>query len=705
MASTYFTIDDFYAISLSFNKADAKTRGRFALFPEHIPSLLNAMEERGLSGFAISTCNRSEYYAFADNYHVLMQVYCSFCEGTETELEKYVQIFRGEEAVTHLFRVSAGLESQILGDFEVVGQIRSWYSKFRKNGLKNSGIDRLIQTATQISKKIKAETVISDGATSVSYAAANFIRQEVENLESKKILLLGTGKIGQNTLENLVKHVEPGHIYLINRTVEKARKLSNKYHVHLRSYKELKATIQEVDVIIVATGAHVPVLDVDMVQDDKKLLILDLSIPENVHPDLAALENIQYKNVDQISQLINETLKLRRSDIPKAETIIRLEQYEFMEWINARKHIPSILGFKNKLELLRDLEQKELGKKQDLEEDDLRLTNNMIQRLSNYLAQYLKDHPAKAEEVRTRKSPLALWQAEKVKAELSQFFDGEIEIVPVSSEGDQNQNQPIYSLGITGVFTRSLDLALLNKEIDIAVHSLKDMPTTPAQGISLIAVLERDFNQDVLVLSPDLQGKEPDWERATIATGSLRRRAFLKNKYPSLKFVDIRGNVQTRLKKMQEGGYAGTVLSKAGLKRMNMSLPTLDLDFMLPSVGQGVIALAVGEEQSSDLLLLLNRLNHQATFRNVLLERSFLKTLEGGCTAPIGVRLREMEKGEWHFKGSLLSLEGDERIDVEEVLIVPFDPEEEGVRLAKKILDNGGSDLMKRIKREMQNFG
>ena len=232
----------------------------------------------------------------------------------------------------------------------------------------------------------------------------------------------------------------------------------------------------------------------------------------------------------------------------------------------------------------------------------------------------------------TRNSPLALWQAQEVESKLK-TLGFETEIVPIISSGDKNLNQPLYALGITGVFTKDLDIALLNKEIDIAVHSLKDVPTQLPHNIQISAVLERDFPEDVLVRNDD---SEPlDIEVLKIATSSLRRRAFWLKEFPETEFTDIRGNVQTRLKKLDNGIANATIFSLAGIKRMNLDITYEQIPFLLQAPSQGVVAIA-SLSDNDKLNERLKTISHKETEICVTIEREFLKTLEGGCTAPIG---------------------------------------------------------------------
>ncbi|CAA7385969.1 hydroxymethylbilane synthase [Chryseobacterium fistulae] len=295
----------------------------------------------------------------------------------------------------------------------------------------------------------------------------------------------------------------------------------------------------------------------------------------------------------------------------------------------------------------------------------------------------------------TRNSALALWQAKEVEKHL-QNNNQLTEIVPIVSSGDKNLNQPLYSLGITGVFTRDLDIALLNDEIDIAVHSLKDVPTQLPQHIELVTYLERDFPQDILIRKESAKNKE--LHELKLATSSLRRRAFWLKAFPNAKFSDIRGNIQTRLKKLEEGDFDATILSLAGIKRMKMDIEYEMLPFLIPAPSQGVIAVA-GHSDKNEINEILRNLTHKPTQICVEIERNFLKTLEGGCTAPIGA-FAEIIENQVRFKAALCSLDGKNCISVEENF--EYNEEENfGKKFAKIILENGGKELMTEIKNHL----
>ena len=264
----------------------------------------------------------------------------------------------------------------------------------------------------------------------------------------------------------------------------------------------------------------------------------------------------------------------------------------------------------------------------------------------------------------TRDSELALWQAKTVQNQLK-TLGYPTEIVSTKSHGDIELSKPLYEMGVTGIFTKALDIALLNSEIDIAVHSMKDVPTALPEGIVVGAVLKRGNPHDVLVYKGDLSFLEA--EIATIATSSLRRKAQWLHRYPHHKIENLRGNVNTRLQKLTDNPWNGAIFAAAGLERIN-KLPEkhLVLDWMLPAPAQGAIVVVVREDNVA-LQKKLLPLHDDYTYIATQLERDFLRALEGGCTAPIGA-FAEFKDEKLYFKGGLWSEDGKESSVIDEVL-------------------------------------
>jgi len=291
----------------------------------------------------------------------------------------------------------------------------------------------------------------------------------------------------------------------------------------------------------------------------------------------------------------------------------------------------------------------------------------------------------------TRDSQLALWQAHTVENQL-QALGYETQIVPVKSAGDLKLDTPLYELGITGIFTKTLDVAMLNNTVDIAVHSLKDVPTALPKGIVQAAVLKRASTLDIIVTKEVVDYKKP----RTIATGSLRRKAQWLHKYPTHTVVDLRGNVNTRLQKLQDNSWQGAIFAKAGLERIDV-LPSryTSLDWMTPAPAQGAMTI-VALEKDPFCIEATQKLNDTPSQICTQIERDFLRTLEGGCTAPIGA-LAKIEGETIEFKGCLLSLDGTKKIAIEKTISLNL-AAKAGDAFAKEVLQKGGDVLLKEIK-------
>ena len=328
----------------------------------------------------------------------------------------------------------------------------------------------------------------------------------------------------------------------------------------------------------------------------------------------------------------------------------------------------------------------------------------------------------------TRESQLAVWQATQVK-ELLARHGYAAELVYIKSEGDIDLKTPLYEMGVQGVFTRSLDIALLNETIDIAVHSMKDVPTQPAKGIVQAAVLKRASHKDVFVPHPGLtdvhaifgrgvievknltiettSSKKTEREEtnyidtgdrisAVIATSSIRRRAQWLNRYPHHQVETLRGNVNTRLRKLTESNWHGAIFAAAGLERIGL-LPanSIELDWMLPAPAQGAI-MVVCRDGDDHCLNACANFNDADTALCTRIERDFLRTLLGGCSTPISA-LAEIKNNEIHFAGNILSPDGKLSAGAQCTELIDR-AGEMGIKAAKQLLNNGGKEIADSIR-------
>ena len=306
----------------------------------------------------------------------------------------------------------------------------------------------------------------------------------------------------------------------------------------------------------------------------------------------------------------------------------------------------------------------------------------------------------------TRDSQLAVWQASLVQKLLKEK-GFESELIYIKSDGDIDLVTPLYAIGVQGVFTRALDAALLSKRIDIAVHSMKDVPTQLAKGIQQAAVLPRASYKDIFVykdesIIEELKLTEEEISSPSedvgyvIATSSIRRQAQWLNRYPGCSIANLRGNVNTRLRKLEENDWQGAIFAAAGLERISLRPEqSVELDWMLPAPAQGAIMVVCNEDDtfSFDACKLLN---NEATALCAKIERDFLSTLMGGCSTPIGA-LAVVNNDEVKFKGNLLSIDGSEKMYTEKKLLVK-DAAGLGVEAANEILQNGGKQLAEAIR-------
>ena len=384
----------FYTIGLSYKKAEATVRGHFSLTEEGKINLLEKAKTDGIDGIIVtSTCNRTEIYGFAQHPFQLIKLLCEFTKGTVEEFEKVAYVYKNKAAISHMFHVGSGLDSQILGDFEIICQLKKAFVLSKSVGVANPFLERLVNAVIQSSKRIKNETQISSGATSVSFASVQYILKEVANISNKNILLFGTGKIGRNTCENLVKHTKNNNITLINRTKDKAEKIAGKFDLIVKDYADLQSELLQADVLVVATGAQNPTISKELIYSKKELLILDLSIPKNVADDVMELENVTVVHLDQLSQITDDTLERRKQFIPQAREIIAEVEGDFNKWLETRKFAPTIKALKNKLGTMKDEELDYQSRKiSNFNQEQAEIiSNRIIQKIMNQFANHLKD--------------------------------------------------------------------------------------------------------------------------------------------------------------------------------------------------------------------------------------------------------------------------------------------------------------------------
>lgn len=389
----------FYLIGLNYKKADVETRSKFSLSKDQQLALLSEAKDDGVNSVVVlSTCNRVEIMGFAKHPFQLISLLCKYSKGNVEEFAKVSYVYKNSEAAEHVIRIATGLDSQILGDYEIVGQLKDAFGQAKKAGTLNAYLERLFNTALQASKETKNKTSISSGTTTVSYAAIQYIKDKYKEYDGKRILVYGLGDIGESTAKSCSEYLKGHEITVINRTDEKAFELTKSLQVKARKHIELQEEIQKNDIVIVATGASSPTVKAADVKSGKKQLIIDLSIPRNVDPELSNQEDKEIIDVDVLSEKTEQTLEKRRKQIPLVEEIIQKHKIEFYEWLSFRKSTPAINSLKKSLEMIQQDAITAHARKAEDENMELLedVTSQMISKIVSKFALHLKADNSKA---------------------------------------------------------------------------------------------------------------------------------------------------------------------------------------------------------------------------------------------------------------------------------------------------------------------
>ncbi len=344
------TIDRFCVVGISYKKADFELRSRYSLSQQAKETILYMASEAGLKSlFIVSTCNRTELYGYAPSPSFLLDLLINnVADGSADDIVNFGYQLNGYEAFNHAFRVGAGLDSQIIGDFEIAGQMKHAVEFSKKRSMVGPILDRTFNFIQQASKKIKNQTAISTGTVSVSFAAIDWLKPRITHSEIK-ILVVGTGKFGTGIIKNLLHYFPNNPLTICNRTFEKAAAIAQEFNVHQLDYNELQTQVNEFDVVITCTNAPEVLFDTSNFTIVSKRLLVDLSVPVNIHPALKQMPGVELVNVDDISVALNETIDKRLSDLPKAEKIVQEHIALFTEWLSAFRHSKTLKVIKNNL--------------------------------------------------------------------------------------------------------------------------------------------------------------------------------------------------------------------------------------------------------------------------------------------------------------------------------------------------------------------
>ncbi|MGC4021447.1 MAG: glutamyl-tRNA reductase [Cyclobacteriaceae bacterium] len=327
----------FYAVGVNFHKTDTQQRSKYSITTAQITDTYGQSSPCLEHYLILSTCNRTEIYGFAPCEYVILSFLKSLSGATQEEIKEHTFIKEGDEAVKHLLTVASGLDSQIPGDYEIIGQIRNAFQLSKKLDRSNGYIEKVVNQAILVSKTIKNTTAFSDGTVSVSYAVVQQVRQVMERENLRKICVVGLGKMGHNTLKYLLQHTPDAQITLVNRDEKKLDEIASANQLKAIPFSSLNEAVRESEIVIIATGVAEPILHLNQIKGTAVKYIFDLAMPRNVAADVYSFEEVKVFDVDQISATVNDTLDRRLAEIPKVKAIVESKAQEFFDWQERRK--------------------------------------------------------------------------------------------------------------------------------------------------------------------------------------------------------------------------------------------------------------------------------------------------------------------------------------------------------------------------------
>lgn len=685
-------MDRIVGIELSHRFAPIAIREQLAFTKNQIEEALENLSEHYREVFIINTCNRLSIYAYGDNYLNLEKYLLKF-----GNFSQYLSVLPDTKiAIQNLFSTAAGLESQAIGEHQIVGQIRESLDLARKVKTIGPVLDEFIRQAVHVGKRARLETNIGKHSASLATVGFELINKHNYELHDSSILVVGTGNMA-NLVNTVLDRSSIKSLYIASHDVSRAKAMAKDWGGEAVHVSELPHYLTEADIIIGGTQGEVNLLSEKEIENsrctraqfamnsERPKLLIDFGLPRNFNPVLKEFENVHLYDLDDIKKMTFEGLLKRYDEIPRVKEIIEEEENKFISWFYQRKASPVIEAYWNNLQDLKEEELKWLMPKLgQLNEDQEKLIEKFAHRLIrkvskkpmtelNNFAQNLHhtDNPINTVKkvfdldnveifvpkrrviIGTRGSKLALTQTHQMIEKLKEKEPkNEYVTKVIRTSGDDG------NLELMGAFTTAIQRALLDGKVDLAVHSYKDLPIEQVPGLKIAAISERQDVRDVFISRNG--EKLMDLKKgAIVGTGSLRREIQLKLLRPDLEVKFIRGNVDSRIKQMKDGDYDAIILAAAGLKRLGVLSPSMEMmsvESMLPAVGQGALAVEV-RANDSDNFKLVKKLNHEDSQIAAEAERVFLEALGGGCNFPIAA-YAQVSGSHFQIKGLFATADG-----------------------------------------------
>ena len=676
-------------------------RERFSFDKDEVVAALNRLYEFDCISECVilSTCNRTEIYAALEGVEFpkdYMLAVLKDLKGADYIDADAFFFYEERDCIEHLFRVSASLDSLVLGEGQILSQLKGAYIQAYSAGCTGTIFNILFQRAIGVGKKVRTNTGIANTPVSVSYTAVNLAEDSLDKpLSEATVLILGAGTMSELTATHLqAKGVKT--IFVSNRTFAKAEMLAERFNGKAVKLDNFVDYAKDADILITSTGApHYIITEreakkITTLRKGEPIVMIDIAVPRDIDPAVADLDGIYLFNIDSLESVVEENKAQREEEARRAEPIIHDAIEDLLDKLSYLTVRPMMALLTEKAERIRRRElHRALAKLPDISDKERRVMDSMSRMIIRKMLREPMIHFNG-----TRKSALALWQAEHISAELQRLYPNiTVELVHFNTKGDRILEKPLAQVGGKGLFTAELEEAMHAGDIDIAVHSLKDMPTELPKGLTLGAISAREVPYDALV-SPVYKTLDKLPQGARVGTSSLRRQAQLLHVRPDLKVEVIRGNVQTRLSKIETEKLDGVILAQAGLKRLGLEdqiTQVFKADEMIPAVGQGALAIECRADDA-EMLDMLAPINDEATRYAVEGERSFLRQLNGGCQVPMGVH-GTINKGQLTLKAMIASLDG-KTVYEGEISGPAKKGEILGKNLAKALYEEGGKRIV-----------
>ena len=656
-----------------------------------------------MKGLILSTCNRVEVLAQTKNGAVDLRGFLrDYFHLNPADYEPHLYEYRESEAVRHLFRVASSLDSMVVGEPQILGQVKEAYATARAVGAVHSQLDLLLTRAFAVAKRVRTETAVGSSAVSVASVAVELAKKIFGSLQGKHVYLVGAGKMSELAARHLIAHGAES-IFVANRTYDRAQQLAAKFDGQAILFEQLYETCDRADIVITSTGAPHAIFRREHGElflarrKNRPMFFIDIAVPRDVDPEMNKLDGIFVYDIDDLQQAVSSHVADRKKEAERAEAIITGEVERFQAAAaDARcgahhrlaagpsgNHSPGRnrpgagppgaafagTGTGGRSAYSRHRQQDHAHADQHAEDGGARAGSHYGGRSGAAAVQSAgqrnedrtktKEDDRKREvrrrrlrseklvarlRIGSRGSQLALWQANHIKALLEQRGHN-VEIEIIKTTGDKITDVALAQVGTKGMFTKEIEEALAENRVDLAVHSLKDLPTEIPAGFEIAAITTREDARDVFC-SRKYNSIEELPNRARVGTSSLRRQAQLKALRPDLEIHPLRGNVDTRLRKLEAGEYDAVILAAAGLNRLGKReciRQVLPAKLMCPAAGQGALAVEIRKDDSAVREHVVF-LDDDAARATTTCERALLNKMGGGCQVPIGA-LAEVVNG------------------------------------------------------------